>query len=424
MNRRKFVRVVSAGAVGAGSALLQDGAGANVRAQAKAATRTVAPSDQIGVGVIGPGSRGREIMRHFLRVPGVKIRAVADVYEPRFAEARRLTKEETPAYADYRKLLERKDLDAIIVATPLYLHAEHVNASLESGRHVYGEKSMGYSVEHCNRIVEAVRRSRKHFQVGHQYRYAPWFHEAVRRIREGEIGEAKHIFGYWHRNNNWRRPVPDPKFERLINWRMYKEYSNGLMAELGSHMIDVANWVFGATPESVVGSGGVDFWKDGREVNDNVQAIFRYPGGRTFVFSSLLENHKVGNQQWVYGSEGSVELTMEDGAFYYEKDRRRSATPASAEIVERGVTTGATYSPRGDMPYRGPGAPIKVADGEAGNPTYICCKSFVESLRDNKRPFADEHVGYASAVSVVLANKAIEDARRIKFADHVKPHTE
>ena len=421
MNRRKFVSVVSAGVASAGTTLLGEGARAG---QAKSATRAVAPSDEIGVGVIGPGSRGREIMRHFMRVPGVKIRAVADVYEPRFAEARRLTKEETPAYTDYRKLLERKDLDAVIVATPLHLHAEHVVASVESGRHVYGEKSLGYSVEHCNRIVAAVRRAGKHFQVGHQYRYAPWFHEAVRRINEGEIGEVKHIFGYWHRNNDWRRPVPDPKFERLINWRMYKEYSNGLMAELGSHMIDVANWVFGSVPESVVGSGGVDFWKDGREVNDNVQAIFRYPGGRTFVFSSLLENHKVGNQQWVYGSEGSVELTMEDGNFFYEKDRRRTQTPASAEIVERGVTTGATYSPRGDMPYRGPGAPIKVPEGQAGNPTYLCCKSFVDSLRDNKRPFADEQVGYNSAVAVVLANKAIEDERRIKFADHVKAKTD
>ena len=129
MNRRKFVSVVSAGVATAGTTLLGEGARAR---QAKSATRAVAPSDEIGVGVIGPGSRGREIMRHFMRVPGVKIRAVADVYEPRFAEARRLTKEETPAYTDYRQMLERKDLDAIIVASPLNLHAEHVVASVES----------------------------------------------------------------------------------------------------------------------------------------------------------------------------------------------------------------------------------------------------------------------------------------------------
>ena len=416
MNRRKFVRNIAAGALG--STLLGHELKSDTPAQTPA--RAVAPSDVIGVGVIGSGSRGQELMRHFLRVPGVSVRAVCDVYEPRFAQSRKLTKEATPAYTDYRRMLERKDLDAVVVASPLYLHAEHVVAALESGRHVYGEKSMGYSIEDCNRIVGAVRRSRKYFQIGHQYRYAPWFHEAVRRIKEGEIGRVMHIYGYWHRNTNWRRPVPDPKFERLINWRMYREYSGGLAAELGSHQIDVANWLFGSLPESVIGSGGIDYWKDGREVHDNIQVIFRYTGGRTLVFSSLTENHKVGNQQWVYGDEGSVELTMEDGAFYYEKDRRKTATPASAEIVERGVTTGATYSPRGDMPYRGPGAPIKPPEGLKGNPTYLCCKSFVDSLRDNKRPFADEHVGWASAVSVVMANKAVDEGRRLKFADYVK----
>jgi predicted dehydrogenase len=417
MDRRKFVKGVAAGALG--STLLGHESGDEAAAQVGA--RPVAPSDAVGLGIIGPGSRGQELMRKFLRVPGVSIRAVADVYEPRFAESRRLTKEETPTYTDYRRMLERKDLDAVVVATPLSLHAEHVVASLESGRHVYGEKSMAHTVEQCDRIVAAVRRTGKHFQIGHQYRYAPWFQEAVRRIREGEIGRVMHVYGYWHRNSNWRRPVPDKKFERLINWRLYREYSGGLAAELGSHQIDIANWVFGALPESVIASGGIDYWKDGREVDDNIQVVFRYPGGRTLVFSSLTENHKVGNHQWVYGDEGSVELTMEDGAFYYEKDRRKTATPAGAEIVERGVTTGATYSPRGDMPYRGPGAPIKPPpDGPKGDPTYLCCKSFVESVRAGKRPFADEHAGWASAVSVCMANKAIDEERRLKFSDHVK----
>lgn len=418
MDRRKFVTGAAAGALG--STLLGRASEADAAAR-QAPARAVAPSDVVGLGIIGPGSRGQELMRHFLRVPGVSVRAVADVYEPRFEQSRRLTKEATPTYTDYRRMLERKDLDAVVVASPLSLHAEHAVAALESGRHVYGEKSMGHTIEHCDRIVAAVRRTGKHFQVGHQYRYAPWFHEAARRIREGEIGRVMHVYGYWHRNTNWRRPVPDPKFERLINWRMYREYSGGLAAELGSHQIDVANWLFGALPESVIGSGGIDYWKDGREVHDNIQVVFRYPGGRTLVFSSLTENHKVGNQQWVYGDEGSVELTMEDGAFYYEKDRRKTETPAGAEVVERGVTTGATYSPRGDMPYRGPGATIKPpADAPKGDPTYLCCKAFVESVRDGKRPFADEHVGWASAVSVVMANKAIDEERRLKFSDHVK----
>src|SRR2546427_1301030 len=410
MNRRNFVKAVSAGALGA--TVVGRGLGKT------SAMRAGPPSDQIRLGIIGPGSRGQELMRYFLRVPGVRVAGLCDVYEPRFAAARKITGEDTPVYHDHRRLLEARDLDAIIVATPLSFHAEHVIAALQSGRPVYGEKSMGFTVEHSEKIVEAVRRSGKHFQVGHQYRYAPWFQQVAQRVGKGEIGNVTHIYGYWHRNGNWRRPVPDPKFERLINWRLYKEYSGGLTAELGSHLIDSAICVFGAMPESVVGSGGIDENHHGRETNDKVQIIFRYPRGRTFVFSSLTDNAKVGAEVWIYGKEGSVEVTMEDALFFYEP--KRAASPVPEATTERGVPTGATYRTRGEMPYRGPGRPVKISEGAEGNPNFLACRSFIESLRNNTRPFADERVGWGSAVSVYLANKAIEAGRRITFADHLK----
>src|SRR5260370_280209 len=141
MNRRNFVKAVSAGTLGA--AVVGRGIG-RVRE-----TRAVPASDQIRLGIICPGSRGQELMRYFLRVPGVRMAGLCDVYEPRFAAARKITGEDTPIYRDHRRLLDVRDLDAVIVATPLSFHAEHVIASLQSGRHVYGEKSMGFTVEHC-----------------------------------------------------------------------------------------------------------------------------------------------------------------------------------------------------------------------------------------------------------------------------------
>jgi predicted dehydrogenase len=409
MKRRRFLEMTAAGAVAGG--LAGRAAGAQNGAP-------VAPSDRINVGVIGPGSRGQELMRYMLRVPGVRFTALADVYEPRFAAARKIAGEETPAFTDYRRLIDASDLDVIVVATPLSLHAEHVVAAVKSGRHVYAEKSLGFTVDHCDRILAAAGDSSKQFQVGHQYRFAPWIREAVKRVRDGEIGQVTHIHGYWHRNHNWRRPVPDPKLERLINWRMYREYSGGLMAELGSHQIDIANWIFGARPESVVGSGGVDYYKDGRETNDNVQAIFRYPGGGTLVFSSITTNAKTGNLQVIYGTAGSVELTIEDAMFYYEPTRPKG--PTSSEIVERGVATGATYSTKGEMPFRGTGEVVKIPEGAEGNPNYLACAAFFDAVRNGSRPLADVRAGYDSAVSVCLANKAIDDGDRIRFADHVK----
>ena len=309
-------------------------------------------------------------------------------------------------------------LDGVIVATPLSLHREHVVASLESGLHVFGEKAMAYTVDDCNAIVETAKKSGRFFQTGLQYRHAPWYRQAIERIQKGEIGRVTHVYGYWHRNYNWRRPVPDPSLERLINWRLYREFSGGLLAELGSHQIDVANWIFGEVPESVVGSGGITFYDDGRETFDNVQAIFNYSGGGTHVFSSIIGNHKVGYQVNIYGTGGTVELTLEDGVVYYEPARSNSAVPQ--ELIERGVNTSASLSTRGDMPYRGAGRVIEVPEEEAGTPELHAATSFIESIRNDTRPFADEQVGWASAVAVALGNRAIRGGGRVDFSDHVE----
>jgi predicted dehydrogenase len=405
MKRRDFVRLAAGGAVAASAPGVSAGA------------RRVAPSDRIAVGIIGPGSRGQELLRYMLRVPGVSVRALCDVWDRRFEESRKITNEETPAYGDYRKMLEAKDLDAVFVASPLYLHAKHVVAALESGRHVYGEKSLGFTVDDCVKIHHAAVDSKRIFQTGHQYRYSVWHDEAIKRIHAGEIGKVTHILGYWHRNANWRRPVPEPSLERLINWRMYREYSGGLMAELGSHQIDIANWVYKAPPDSVVASGGIDYYKDGRETWDNVEAIFRYPSGGTFTFSSITTNSFLGNKQVIYGTEGSVEVTLEDATFYYEPNYPKG--PTSGEIVERGVATGATYSTKGEMPYRGPGKRVEIPEDARGNPNFTAVAAFFDAIRKNEKPFADVTVGFNSATAVALANRSIDEGRRFVFSDHI-----
>ncbi|HVH88908.1 MAG TPA: Gfo/Idh/MocA family oxidoreductase, partial [Terriglobales bacterium] len=312
MNRREFIGR-AAGALG-GTLLLSEGETLWAKA----------PSDQINLGIIGVGSRGQQLMRTFLRVPGVRFAGLCDVYEPRFAAGRKITNENTPIYHDYRELLAARDVDAVIVSTPLSFHSEHIVAALESGRHVYGEKSMALTVVQCDRILDAVKRSGKHYQVGLQYHYAPWYQEVLRRIQAGKLGRVTQIYAYWHRNNSWRRPVPpgsDAKLERLINWRLYKEYSGGLVAELGSHHINFANEVFGGPPESVVGSGGIDFWKDGRETHDNVQLTYRYPGEQTLFFSAITTNRFTGDQVRVFGTDGSAVLTESDATLYFEPKR-------------------------------------------------------------------------------------------------------
>ena len=192
----------------------------------EAVKSTLPTSASVRLGIIGVGSRGQELMRTFLRLPGVRFTGLCDVYAPRFAQGREITGEQTPVYRDYRDLLAAKDIDAVIIATPLSFHAEHIIAGLESGRYVYGEKSMAMTVEECDRFVDTVKRTGRYFQVGVQYHYATWYRETLRRIREGKLGKITQISAVWHRNGNWRRPVADPNdknLERLINWRMYKQ---------------------------------------------------------------------------------------------------------------------------------------------------------------------------------------------------------
>ena len=374
-----------------------------------------ANTDELRVGMIGPGSRGQELLRQLLHVPGVRIAAVCDIYEPRYAQVNRLLGAEVPNTNDYRELLERKDLDVIYVATPVSLHAEHVLAALKTGRPVYGEKAMGFTPDECREIYAAASKPEALFQIGHQYRYAPWVQAAVDAVKKGKIGEPTHVYAYWHRNNDWRRPVPSPdpggNLERLINWRLYRETSGGLVTELGSHHIDVANWVFDAIPERATGMTSIVSYHDGRTVGDNVQAVFSYPGGRRLMFSSLTNNAKMGNELWIYGTEGSVAITIEDATFYYEPKKHPKAAVAGAEVVAHGITTGASYSTQGEMPYRGPGEKLAVTATE--DPTLTACRAFIECVRAKRQPLANARVGYGSAIAATIANRAVYEEQGI-----------
>jgi predicted dehydrogenase len=401
IDRRLFVRGLSAAV--AASTLATDAALAQASKSDADAARQIAPAvdkSPFRLGIIGPGSRGQELVRSFLRVPGVKIVAAADVYPPRFAELNQTCGYQVASHADYRALLDRKDLDAVIVATPLGLHAQHVLPALESDHHVYGEKTMAYTIDDAAKIVNATTAHKRIFQVGHQYRYSPWIRAAVARVQQGEIGDVTHILAYWNRNNNWRRPVPDPSLERLINWRLYNQWSLGLLAELGSHHMDIANWVFGSTPTSALASGSICTYHDGRETDDNVQAILSYSGGRRFIFTSMTNNAKMGDQLWLYGSKGSLNLTLEDATFFYEPHKITKTSPKDPKAV----ITSASYSPSGEMPYRGPGKPVQVTTAE--DPTTAATRAFVYCVRTNTQPIADVHVGFGSALAVVQSNQA------------------
>ena len=424
MDRRSFTQSLSALALVSSASLnssaLQAAAGAAAAPASSDDTRAARQiahtsiNTPLRLGIIGPGSRGQELVRSFLRVPGVRVTAAADVYPLRFEQLNKVCGYEVARHADYRALLDRKDLDAIVIATPLGLHAEHVLAALKSGRPVYGEKTMAYTIAHAREIVAAVAASKQVFQIGHQYRYSPWIRAAMARVQAGEIGDVTHVLAYWNRNNSWRRPVPDPSLERLINWRLYHKWSLGLIAELGSHHMDIANWTMGSYPVAAQASGSICCYHDGRETDDNVQVILSYPGGRRMVFTSMTDNAKQGDQLWLYGTKGSLNLTLQDATFFYEPRKVTAVKEEKGGNKQEPVVTSASYSPANEMPYRGPGKPVEVKDPE--DPTTAATRAFVYCVRTGERPIADERVGLGSALAVVSANEARMAKREIEIA--------
>ena len=205
---------------------------------------TFSKNDQINIGVIGTGDRGGGLIKVIKdRFPQFNVIAACDLIPERLERAVGNGAKKCKSYVNYKALLEDKKVDAVIIASPLSEHHQMAIDALDAGKHVYCEKTMTFHVNETFDLIDRVEDSGKIFQVGHQYRSTPLYFQVADMIRNGYIGDVTNVYIQWNRNGDWRRPVPDPKLERLINWRMYRDFSGGLTAELHSHQIDFVNYV-------------------------------------------------------------------------------------------------------------------------------------------------------------------------------------
>ena len=176
-------------------------------------------------GFIGTGTEGCTLLKFLATIPEGRCIATCDIYPPNLKKGVETIGSNPETYVEYRKMLERKDMDAVFIATPLNLHAQMVVDALNAGKHVFVEKTMYFKEEEGDLIRKAMDDHPKQvLQVGLQRRSSVLYQVAMEMIRKGALGKVMFVRAQWDRNSNWRRPVPDPKFERLINWRMYKEY--------------------------------------------------------------------------------------------------------------------------------------------------------------------------------------------------------
>ena len=272
-------------------------------------------NEKCRLGVIGPGSRGRFLMSFLVQNPKVDIVALCDIYQPSIDEALKLAPK-AKVYGDYRELLENNNIDAILVATPLSSHCKIVMDAFDAGKHVFCEKTIGFTMEECFRMYNKHRSTGKIFFTGQQRLFDPRYIKAMEMIHAGTFGEINAIRTFWYRNGNWRRPVPSANLERQINWRLYKEYSKGLMTELACHQLQIGSWALNKLPEKVMGHGAITYWKDGREVYDNVSCLYVFDDGVKMTFDSVISNQFYGLEEQIMGNLGTVE--PEKGKYYFE----------------------------------------------------------------------------------------------------------
>ncbi|RPI15280.1 MAG: gfo/Idh/MocA family oxidoreductase, partial [Acidobacteriales bacterium] len=288
-------------------------------------------------------------------------------------------------------------------------------------------------------------------------RYSKFYQAAKQMVDKGLLGKVTHIQGQWHRNtfakDPWNKPIQAGRTDRDTNWRKYRDLSGGLTAELGSHQVDVADWMFGSMPEFVVGVGGLNYIKDGRDIYDNVQLIYQYPKGQKCIYTSITTNRHLamfgGTRtefgECILGTEGTIEITVGTDdptaiALWFSEPKPATPTPANSAKKETALA-GATMASVGKG---GKGFPILLdrdqmrgdesflekemkfarrwlytkgimLPEEDRNPVDVELESFFDSCRTGARPLADLEVGLADAAMVIMSNQAMDEGRRVFF---------
>ncbi len=413
LGRRNFLRALA-------------GAPALVALGAAAIVKGPVPGGPVRLGFVGMGGQGRVLLEQTDPRFG-EVVAVCDINPLQLARAdealRRTGKPPAKHYESWKQMIDEEDLQAVVIATPLFLHAEIAVAALDAKLHVLCEKMMAWDIQGCMLMVNAAQRNERLLEIGHQRHYNPVYQAAYEGIiKPGLLGEMYFSRLVWHRDGSWRREVesPAPGFdpsrwgypdlERMYNWRLYEQYSRGLLAELASHQVAITNWFWDAAPEVVVGSGGVHRYRDGREVPDHVYATFEYPEGRTASFSSIQSNAFDHCYEGFYGTEGTLILKGESEAYLFTGEEAkatgieagpRGAGPVGSASEGRAIeATGGAY--RGGQ-----------ARGKRANAYELEVSGFCASVRTGVPLRCGPELAMSSARACIAAWDAIENKARV-----------
>jgi predicted dehydrogenase len=352
-------------------------------------------NDRLRFGLIGSGGRGRQDWETFLKQPEVDPVAVCDVYQPFREQGVAMTQGRAKAHKDFREVLDRKDIDAVIVAVPDHWHAAITIAACQAGKDVYCEKPLSLTVVEGRKMVAAARQHNRIVQAGSQQRSGAHYAQAVKLIQDGGIGDVHRIRAGMQRNiypglkptalqsgltdqldwDMWLGPAPkrpfDP-FRCIYNFRWFWDYSGGQMTNWGAHHLDIARWIVGAkAPISISGAGGRYALKDGGETPDVQEVTYQFPGVVVTWTSSEISQGAPFTLD-IFGTKGMLSLTR--GGFEVKPEME-----AKKPLME----------------------PLH-ADGTDLNGAHA--RNFLDCIKTRRKPNADVEEGHLSAVMCHLGN--------------------
>jgi predicted dehydrogenase len=396
---------------------------AALAATALSASRVYGANERVRLGFIGLGNRGDQVLDGFLAHKDQEVVAVCDIWAPYCDFAAKKIGSSPKSYHDYRQLLERKDIDAVVVNTPDHWHALQTIHACQAGKDVYCEKPLSLCVWEGRRMVEAARKHSRVVQVGLQRRSSPSQKEAAELIRSGAIGQVTSIRAF-HVQNEWPKGIGNPpneappqgfdweawlgpapktpynKNRTFYRFRWFYDYSGGQLTNFGVHYLDMIHWALGHdAPLAVTAMGGKLAVEDNREVPDTLQVLWMYPGNTLVNFTQI--NCSGGNAA---GRPGEVEFRGTKGTLYltwrgYEvvpdvltPNEFPARTPIDRN-VERGYRTGAK-------------AVIEAKKVEGKDSTAEHARNFLDCVKSRQKPNCDVEQGHRDTSAALIGNIA------------------
>lgn len=361
-------------------------------------------NDKVGVAFIGVGGQGRANLSGFLRSPLCRVVGVCDVYAPHREQALKMAGLGAVATADYRTLLARKDVDAVVISTPDHWHAIPLIEACRAGKDVYAEKPLSLTISEGRAMVNAAKNAKRIVQVGTQQRSGRHFQEVVAFLKAGKLGKIR-LVETWNLGgtgdlgrpadtappadldwNRWLGPAPMRPYNVarcLYNFRWFWDYAGGQLSNWGVHLLDIARWATGVSaPIRVDAVGGIQITKDCRETPDTLDVTYTFPDDLLITFWHRAANALPPDNKHQYG----IRFTGTEGTLFVDR--------TGWSLTEPGETRPAEEHP-----------------GSEQHQTHIA--NFLECVRSRQKPVSDIETGHLSTVLCHLGNIAYRTGRSL-----------